>query len=758
MFHSFVRAVRPLAIASAALALSTAPLFAQVSSPSVTPSRIVAPVEESARVTLRGYVSPLVNAANDRGVAPDSMPLERVHLVLKHSATQQAALDQFLSDVHNPASASYHKWLTPAQFGQQFGPSDQDIATVESWLSAHGFNVTGVKPGKQVVEFSGSVAQLRDAFQTQIHQYQINGQTRYAAANNPTIPTALAPVVGGFVSLSDFHPQTGARLLGTASYNRATDQATPNWTYGNSSGVSFVLAPQDFGVEYDLPNSTLNPSYSGTTLDGTGQTIAILDYSNINVALVNQFRSIFGLPANPPNVIVDGNDPGIDGINNPDGEEYGTALESYLDVEWAGAVAPKATIDLVIASDTALEAGGFLAAEHAVYSNIAPIISASIDLGGCEQTSGAANSFISSLWQQAAAQGITVVVAAGDSGSAGCDASSLQYASNGLGINDWASTPYDVAVGGTDFYYSSYASGSSAVNTQLATYWNTTASQNPSASIKGYIPEQPWNDSQYGLNIVNYFSATGKTTIAAGSGGPSSSALCASATSTDNWNPNGICGTGFTLEGYPKPSWQAGVTGVPADGVRDTPDVSLFAADGVNASFYPLCAQDGDCQSPSGSSLVPDHRCRRNFRGRAFLRRHHGPRQPEVRPAGPGEFHPLSAKGRREPAAFHDITVGTNAVPCYPIGGNCINAPAAQPSPSRSPTGKLPKAKWAPARHPITMLPPATTSPPASVPSMPPSSSPTGAASPPKNRPRPPPSRPLPPPSPTAPRSPSTDL
>jgi hypothetical protein len=670
MFSSIVRAVRPLAIASAALALTAAPLLAQVSSPSVVPSRILAPVDESARVMLHGYVSSLANAANDRGVAPDSMPLERVHLVLKHSAAQQAALDQFLADAHNPASPNYHKWLTPTQFGQQFGPSDQDIATVESWLSAHGFNVAGVKPGKQVIEFTGSVAQLRDAFQTQIHQYQVNGHTRYGAANNPTVPAALAPVVGGFVSLNDFHPQTGARVLGTASYNPKTGQAAPNWTYGNSSGISFVLAPQDFGVEYDLPNSTLNSSFSGTNLDGTGQSIAILDFSNINVALVNQFRTMFGLPANPPNVIVDGNDPGIDGINNPGGEEYGTSVESYLDVEWAGAAAPKATIDLVIASDTALEAGGFLAAERAVYSNVAPIISASIDLGGCEQTSGSANSFIDSLWQQAAAQGITVVVAAGDSGSAGCDSSSLPYASNGLGVNNWASTPYDISVGGTDFYYSSYAGGTSAVNTQLATYWNTTASQTPSASIKGYIPEQPWNDSQYGLDITNYFTAEGTTTVAAGSGGASSSAVCAAGYSTSN----GACLGSLT--GYPKPSWQAGVSGIPADGVRDTPDVSLFAADGLNASFYPICAQDGDCQTPSGSSLYQitgvggTSAAAPSFAAiLALVNEKYGPQ-------GQANFilYPLKAAAS---AAFHDITVGTNAVPCYPIGGtntNCIAA------------------------------------------------------------------------------------
>lgn len=669
MFSSLVRAVRPLAIASAAVALTAVSLPAQTTA--VAPSRILAPVDDAARVTLHGYVSPLARAANDRGPAPDSMPLERMHLVLAHSPAQQAALEQFLSDVHNPSSASYHKWLTPAQFGAQFGPSDQDVATVESWLSAHGFEIDGVKPGKQVLEFTGSVAQFREAFGAQIHQYVVNGHTGYATAGDPSIPAALAPVVSGFASLNDFHPQTHARVLGTASFDPKTGQSTPNsanWTYGNSAGVNFVLAPADFGVEYDIPNAALNSKFAGTTLDGTGQSIAILDFSNIDVTLANEYRTLFGLPANPPTVIVDGNDPGIDGINNPEGPDYGTSFESYLDVEQAGAIAPKATIDLVIAADTALEYGGFLAAERAVESNVAPVISSSIDLGGCEQAAGYYNSFIDSLWQQAAAQGITVVIAAGDSGSAGCDSSGEEFATLGLGMNNWATTPYDIAVGGTDFYYSDYNQGTTAVNGQLATYWSTTATQNPAASIKGYVPEQPWNDSQYGLNILNYYSVTGATTIAAGSGGPSSAAVCAAGYNSST----GVCSG--TPTGYPKPSWQSGVTGIPADGFRDTPDVSLFAADGLNASYYAICASDGDCaQAPSGSNLWQitgvggTSAAAPSFAAiMALVNEKYGPQ-------GQANYILYALKANSGTAAsFHDITVGTNAVPCASGSPNCI--------------------------------------------------------------------------------------
>ena len=190
-------------------------------------------------------------------------------------------------------------------------------------------------------------------------------------------------------------------------------------------------------------------------------------------------------------------------------------------MEWAGAVAPNATIDLVIAGDTPLQNGLVLAAERAIYSNIAPIIS--VSFGACESNLGSSNSFLSSLWEQAAAQGITVAVSSGDAGSAECDNdNTATFAAGGQAVNGFASTPYNVAVGGTDFYYSQYAATSTALNAQIASYWNTTPSNTtPTVSLLQTIPEQPWNASQYGLNINNYFNSYQSTTIASGGGGAS---------------------------------------------------------------------------------------------------------------------------------------------------------------------------------------------------------------------------------------------
>lgn len=662
----------PLSVLASAFLLFVSAAMAQNGAPA---SRIVRPIDESQLVTLKGTVHPLANAKNDRGALPDSTQLDRIHLVLKRSAGQEAALEQLIGQLHTPGNPNFHKWLTPDQFGKQFGPSDQDIATVETWLTGRGFSVTGVNPGKQTLEFSGNVGQFRSAFHAQIHRYEVNGQTHTANASDPQIPAALAPVVAGFVSLNNFRFKNNNEYLGKANYNPKLDRATPLWTIGPggspyADSLNFVLAPQDFYVQYDL-----NPLYTASTpINGSGQTIAIVNDSNVNIGLVNQFRTLFGLPANPPQVIVDGNDPGVDGINNPDGPNYDSG-EAYIDVEWSGAVAPAATVDLVVAGDTQLENGLFLAIEHAVYGNIAPVMS--LSFGACEANIGSENLFLKQLWQQAAAQGVTVMVSTGDSGSAVCDRGT-DYAVSGQAVSGFASTPYNVAVGGTDFYYSDWAAAlnnPSAVDSQLASYWNVTPSDStPGVSIKAAsapIPEQPWNDSQFGDNILSYYAQTGgSTSIAGGSGGASTAAVCAG----NNYGSNGLCAG--TSSGYPKPSWQVG-TGVPSDGVRDLPDVSLFASNGQNDTYYPVCAVDGDCQPVSSGYVQISGYGGTSVSSPAFagmmalVNQKYGPQ-------GQADFvlYPLA---KQFPAAFHDVVNGSNTVPCAfspSVSPNCIAAPA----------------------------------------------------------------------------------
>ncbi|HEY4049064.1 MAG TPA: Ig-like domain repeat protein, partial [Acidobacteriaceae bacterium] len=629
-------------------------LNAQTQSSLVTP-RVTETVNETSLVTLKGTVNPLANAQNDAGPAPADTQVQRIQLMLKRSPQQESTLQELIANMHTPGSAGYHKWLTPTQFGQQFGPADQDIQTIQAWVQSHGFEVGALHPGKGVLEISGTIGQVQEAFHTSIHRYSVGGQLHYANATDPQIPSALAPVLGGFVSLNNFPVHRMGRTLGKAIYDPQTDHATPQWTNpdtGSQLGFDLVVSPADFDVQYDL-----SPLYSAGT-NGTGQTVAIINDSNININVVNNFRTLFGLSANPPQVIIDGNDPGIDGINNPAGPNL-DSIEAYLDVEWSGAVAPNATIDLVIGADTALESGLILAAEHAISNNLAPVMS--VSFGACEQSLGSNNQFINSLWEQAAAQGITVLVASGDSGSAGtdpqgavCDTPNSTAAQFGLAVSGYASTPYNVAVGGTDFFYSQYQSAT--LPTQLGTYWNLTQSATPKASLTTVIPEQPWNDSAFGLNFLTSSAAT----IAGGGGGASS---CSTGTTSSQTGAYTVCSGG-----YAKPAWQTG-TGVPNDKVRDIPDVSLFAADGLNDSFYPICAADGDCQSgastPQITGVGGTSASSPAMAGiMALVVQKYGAQ-------GQADFvlYPLA---KQHPSAFHDVTNGTNAEPCNIGSANCV--------------------------------------------------------------------------------------
>ena len=207
---------------------------------------------------------------------------------------------------------------------------------------------------------------------------------------------------------------------------------------------------------------------------------------------MRQFRTFFGLPANDPQIIVNGADPGIWNSN----EE----TEADLDVEWSGAVGRNATIKFVVSKSTNSSDGVDLSAQYIVNHNLAPVMSTSFGL--CEAALGSSgNSFLNSLWQQAAAEGITVFVSSGDSGAAGCDSASASTATHGRAVNGLCSTPYSVCVGGTEF--------NDVSNPTL--YWSASNSAGTQASALSYIPEVVWNESGPGDGL--WASGGGASTV-----------------------------------------------------------------------------------------------------------------------------------------------------------------------------------------------------------------------------------------------------
>jgi pro-kumamolisin-like protein len=617
---------------------------------------IMQPVNEAQRTVLKGNTHPLARPEFDLGSAPATLPMQRMLLVLKRSPQQEFALKKLLDDQQDKHSPRYHKWLTPEVFGQSFGPTDADIQTITAWLQSHGFEVRPTK-GRTVIEFSGSASQVKETFHTAIHKYIVRGEQHWANASDPQIPTALAPAVSGIDSLHNFGRKPMSHFFGVVSREKATGKITipqPEFTFPVSAQNPcnafdtncYVVGPYDFAAIYNVA-----PLWNmSTPIDGTGQSIAIVQNSNINIADAHAFRSIFGLPTNDPNIVVDGADPGV---LSPG--QFGSESEADLDVEWSGAVAKGATIDLVVSADTDTTAGIDLSAKYIIENNLDGIMSESFGL--CEAFLGAGgNLFYNSLWEQAAAQGISIFVSSGDQGSAGCDffqGTAPQAAANGLAVSGIASTPFNVAVGGTDF--------NDLTNPEL--YWHLTNDAHQ-ASALGYIPETTWNDT-----CTNAL-------FAQSTGGSTNPETNCNNTNFVNFVTTGGGSGGVSSVYNTKPSWQ---TGFGLAGARDLPDVSLFASDGFVGNFYVFC--QGDITATGGCDLNAPFADFGGVGGTSVS----APAMAGImalvnqQMAGSRQGNPnyVLYQLAKVPGVFNDVTTGTIRVPCVAGSPDCTTTNSA---------------------------------------------------------------------------------
>ena len=593
--------------------------------------RISGPVNASALTTLKGTTISVANALNDRGRVPDNQPTGRLLLMLKHSPDQQKALALLIQSQQNPKSPNFHKWLTTAQYAQQFGVADADIQTVNSYLSDRGFTVAQVLPNKMAIEFSGTMGQLRSTFKTEIHSFTAKGQTFFANDRDPQIPTALSPVISGFASLTNYRPRATTSALSAQPINKKiTGKVHADYTDINAGAVN--VGPGDLRVLYDIP----------ATANGNTVTIGVVGDSDVNLTYVNNYRTTFGLGAKTPAVIVDGEDPGTTDTN---------ALNT-VQLELLSAVAPSATINYYTSASTDLGTGLNYAFIRAVDDNRVQVLVLSQE--NCEANLGADfNGFINAVGEQAVALGISMIAPAGDGGSAECDSlrgygnSFESAATKGLAVNGYASSPFVTAVGATDFYYTAAQQDPTA----FTAFWNpTNGGTDGYTSAKGYITEQPWNDSNTATDAFTSFPA-----LLASGGGVST---------LGNVDENNNVGP------YAQPAYQLGV--VPAalsTTARTVPDVSIFGGDGQNASAYMVCLQADECVNGTPATLVYEvgggtATSAATFGGvAALIVQAHGA-QGNLNPA-------LYNTYKTAPAAFHDVTIGTNTVACAPGSQDC---------------------------------------------------------------------------------------
>lgn len=575
------------------------------------PSDRITEIDSRQTAVLHGSVPTAASAQSDLGPVDPAMQLGYITLMTQPSPSQQADLDQFLAQLEDRSSPNYHKWLTPEQFAARYGLSQADIDKITAWLRGEGFNIVQVARGRDWIAFSGTAGQAESAFHTQIHYYNVDGETHFANATEFSVPQALSGIASGLRGMTDFGwKPLGIREVGVELFSPVLAQ--PDYNLGGSH----FLAPSDLATIYNLA------ALYNSGLDGTGMKLAVLGQVDITkvpsgsvsaLTDIRKFRSVFGLAANDPVQTIAGGAPGTSSSD---------IIETDLDLEWAGAVAPDATIEFVTAENGGGFSGVFTAEQTAIDNVIAPVIS--LSYGACESDNA---SFLPSNefeMKKANTEGITFISSSGDSGAAGCDSDQNNpKASKGLAVNYPASSPEATAVGGNTF------------NEGGGNYWSNSNGANLGSALS-YIPEVAWNDT-----LLN-------NSLAASGGGKSS------------------CESPGCASGFPKPAWQIG-SGVPNDGVRDVPDVAMAAS--ADHDGYLICNANS-CASGIGNRPVIVGGTSASapvFAGIITILNQ------KVGGTGlgniNGELYTL-AQGANN-VIFHDVTSGSNIVPCVSGSTGC---------------------------------------------------------------------------------------
>ena len=676
-------------LSCAAGLLSALPCLAAVPATPAAVPMVSGAVVDGATSAVRGEVSSQVAMSQDLGAMPGGTVLPQLTLILKRSAARQAALDALVAHQLEPGDAAYRRWVRPEELFASFGPAPADIARVRGWLAGHGFTVHGMSADGMTIGFAGTVGQVEDAFGTRMHMLSHRGETHFANLDEPRIPASLAPVIAG-ITLHDFFPRPAMQLAGTAQRRGATGA----WALGGTKpafltpqtpyGVFQAIGPADFATIYDVAPLRAGNALTGAPLTGAGATIVLLNDGDAQPKDWKRYRSAFGLSGYKGALsIVHPGHCGDPGINEDSGE-------ASLDIEIGSMSAPDANVILATcpSGNFNTNSGLFTALENIV-SLGTPAQIISVSYGYCEAGYGpTALKAWSQATEEAAAEGLSVFVATGDGGSAGCDDPNTEAeATLGLAVNGLASNPYVTAVGGTDF--------SDELTGQGSAYF-AAANRPDGETALSYVPEIVWNASCASPALLAYERATGQTSAT------SPVAFCNSPAGSDYLNVVG--GSGGRSAVYAKPDWQnAGVDGMPADGVRDLPDVSIFASSGSSGHFTLFCDSDAaqggaPCDYGNGTDLIANavggtSVATPSFAGIMLLENQYlAEQQGAPAPVRIGNVAPRlyqiaaaqfasatqlkqcnASRGNKTGVAcvFHDVTSSSNSVPCVAGTASC---------------------------------------------------------------------------------------
>jgi subtilase family serine protease len=582
--------------------------------------RLTEAVTETTRAVMAGSVSPRAQHAQDKGsVAPETM-VPGITLVFKRSTAQEDALKELLAAQQDRTSPLYHHWLTPDAFAARFGMADADIDATETWLQSHGFRIESTARTRDRITFSGTAAQVHVAFGAELHYYLSEGEFHFAPETDLSLPAELASVTAAVLHLSNFRPKPNLKV---------STGARPNYT--TLSTQAHYLTPKDIITMYGLTGL-----YQNSVLGG-GQSLAVVGQSYIDTSSnskIWQFQGNFTQGDSVTAVLVPGS--GVEAISP------GDQGESEIDLEYSSGIAQNANIFLVyVGANQNYDV--FDALAFAITQDIAPVIS--ISYGICESLMSATElNQGNALFEEAAAQGQTLVAAAGDGGSTPC---ASYPASTGitpaqqqaLSVIYPADSPYVTAVGGTQMAVGTFAPGSSQ-------YWATASNIDSVSSLLSYVPEVAWNEGSTFHDIV------------AGGGGASSY--------------------------FPRPAWQNSAPGIPSGTTRLLPDIALQSS--VDSPGFLVCSDDpnliysqghiSSClQQPIGSNNPYTVAGGTSFAAPIFAGFVAILNQVE-HTTGQGNINPILYNLASNPtsyaAVFHDIISGTNA--CLPSVADCPTA------------------------------------------------------------------------------------
>jgi MYXO-CTERM domain-containing protein len=587
---------------------------------------------------------PFARPEVDAGRVEPGRKLSNLSLFFKLSAEQRRGRDALAAAQLDRGSPLYHQWLTPETYRARFGAKAEDATRAAGWLAAQGLEVHRVSPLGTRVTFSGTVAELEAAFQTEFHYYRVAGETHYAMATAPALPEDFADAVLSVYNANDFvHKPASRRVNAGAAARRGEVTSNYQLAYDagpDASGVMDLLGPPDWATAYDVAK-LYSPGIGGKALDGTGVTIGIVGTAPIAQSDIDAFRARFGLPASTVTMTL------VPNTGSPSTAGFGGGVEAILDVEWSGGVAKGATVNYVYVGqdDFNVDDATFYLIEH----NLTPIVSESY--GGCEEGDLPTDADVTEMNGTAAnLMGITYMAAAGDSGAEDCGgdfgAAYGGSAQAGLYIDLPGGFPGVTSVGGTQFPSPLWSTQGNLVDAGL---------------------EQVWNESNDPYS--NYGAGAG--------GGGISSVFTRPAYQTS-------AATCTPIGSLPTPS---------SGPMRQVPDVAVSAAAGtpgyfIECTFAASKFGGGDCSgtggSPEGTAVGGTSAASPSFAGVvAILNQATGERLGNINPM----LYELAASPASS-SAFHDIVSGNNEIVCGPGASDAGDPPDAEwPDAGCSPDG-----------------------------------------------------------------------